>query len=172
MKKIENTYSAWILPQNGMYFALSDLISKLACFDGGFIFKPHLTIIGDVEGNRHDLAMKTKALASVFQPLEIELENLLIVEKSVLITVSLTNDLMRMRQQAVEIFGQKEDEEYRPHISLFYGSVSEDIKEFLTPQFEALQKTSVAQHLYLVETPIISQSNEWGILDKFTFASL
>lgn len=169
MKKIETAYSIWILPQDDMYLGLSTLIVNAAHIGDGVIFEPHLTIIGDIEGDRRDLTMKTKALSSTLQPIRIELQELVVIEECALISVSLTSEIKSARQQAVEIFDQKKEEVYRPHISLFYGSVSESLSRFLAIQFTALPKTSVAQYLYLTETPVRSQPNEWRILNKFAF---
>jgi len=132
MKKCNGKYSIWLMPEREKGIYLTQLIHKLSEKYNSPFFKPHVTLIGDLSGEKKDLIIKTKELESSIQPYKIKLTTIKGLEeyfKSVFVKVEKTKDIMKANLKAREIFNKNSDSDYMPHLSLIYGNFPQKIKE-------------------------------------------
>jgi len=65
-------YSLWIAPDKEHRNAFSKLINKFGRICKSPIFEPHVTLLGDIKGNKKEILEKTKKLSKKLRPYEIK----------------------------------------------------------------------------------------------------
>jgi 2'-5' RNA ligase len=125
-------YSIWLIPENGVYRKLSDLISQLSREHNTPSFDPHVTLIGGVLGSEQEVVSKTDRLASIIKPYKVGARNVEYLNeyfKCLFLRVKETDEVVRANSEARKVFGKQSDLKYMPHLSLMYGNLSPQAKE-------------------------------------------
>jgi len=164
-------YSLWFIPDNEIYDMLSDLISKLSSRLHTPVFEPHLTLIGEVEGEEKGIIQKTEELASAIRPFEITLTRIGYLDhffRCLFIRAEESGNLLKANEKAKEIFGRMDDPKYMPHLSLVYGNLTEEKKkDVIAETGENFGISFVAGSIHLVKTT--GETTDWKKIKEFPF---
>jgi 2'-5' RNA ligase len=128
-------YALWLLPEPEKETSLSQLIDRLSEEYGGPRFDPHLTLLGNLEGDEKTLIARTSQLAARLKQFTLRTKSIEYREdfyKSLFITIEASSALESARHSAENLFNHMTETVYMPHLSLIYGKQSEQKKENLS----------------------------------------
>jgi 2'-5' RNA ligase len=126
-----NCFSFWLMPKVETRLILENIIKNISDSHQTVVFKPHLTLIGDLKGSAA-LLWNTfcKGIGSV-PKLHLEVGSVDYEDfffKSITLSMKTNSALFKMRRRTEEIF-ELSPGTYHPHLSLMYSqSVSERSK--------------------------------------------
>ena len=132
-------YALWLLPEPERETSLSQLIDRLSEEYGGPRFDPHLTLLGNLEGDEETLIARTSQLVARLKQFTLRTKSIECREdfyKSLFITIEASSALESARHSAEHLFNHVlfnhvVETVYMPHLSLIYGRQSEQKKESL-----------------------------------------
>lgn len=169
-----NRYSLWLTPPKAQYRKLAELIRQLAKSHGAPVFDPHLTLLGGIEAEDEEQALRlTHLLATRIEPFEIRLSHVRHMNeyyRCLFLKAEPTDGLIRANIEAklvmAELVGAQE---FYPHMSLLYGNYFEMIKEAIIADIGSTMKVSFeATSVRLVRTggdgPL-----SWRAVGEFNF---
>jgi 2'-5' RNA ligase len=127
-----DVFSLWLMPQGRPREGLEKLITRLSAQYTTPKFEPHVTLIGELAIPEQEAVTKTKRLAQILKPFTISLKEAACLDeyfRCVFIKADKTEELMNANLNACALFGQVEDKDYMPHLSLIYGDLTLPLKE-------------------------------------------
>lgn len=126
-------YHLFFLPSGKLFDSLQNTINRLAEKYGGMKFEPHITLLARItKADESELVAKTKKLASTMRPFEIEPKKIYTQDayfRALYCKAKYNAKVKRYHQRALEMFGIRDVNPYFPHLSLFYGNVSQSTKD-------------------------------------------
>jgi 2'-5' RNA ligase len=150
-------YHIFIEPEKQIKKEIKDIIINIANKYSGPVFNPHITLIARVENfTEKEIIEKTKKLAKNIEPFNISLNN---IEKgneyfrSVYINAERTDEIMNSYKKAIDLFGLKYEKEYKPHLSLFYGDVSDKERDKIISNIDYNRTSFKVNKLHIYHTP-------------------
>lgn len=138
------TYHLWLKPSGPSYEVLAGLIRGLAKELRAPMFEPHVTLLGQLEGNEQDHIQKATILGERLEPFGIELGAASYRDehfKCLFLRVNESTPVMNAHATACEVF-QRKREEYMPHLSLVYGAYPEERKKDIIAGLPALAQAA------------------------------
>lgn len=164
---MEKLYSLLIIPPPEIKVILEKIILQLSNKYKGPKFEAHMTFLGRIDSNEKAIIEKTKELAQQIKPLfltlgEISFSNTYF--QSVFVRLKSTAELMDANLKAKEIF-QIDDRVFMPHISLFYGNHSMELREKIVSEIELPPNLSFTADKIVV-TPDTDNPADWKHLAK------
>lgn len=153
------SYSLWITPPLGISKILQNIIDHLAVEFKGERFEPHLTLLGEIEGEESEVLDKAKKLAGDLGSFKIELGVVSFSTtyfQNVFVRVKSNAALMSANMLAKKIYNF-ENNVFMPHISLLYGNHDMKDRELIASRVEIPEGLSfIAENLVLIpNTPVI-----------------
>jgi 2'-5' RNA ligase len=160
------------MPSEELHSSLTTVIAGLARRHGTDAFEPHVTLLGGLEGPGETLLSAARELALGLRPFEIQLLGAstgLEFFHCVFVSAAGTPALLEARARAREAFGVGPEEPFRPHLSLVYGDLGAEEREFARLAAGDLKSSFVADALHVVDTsgPVPG----WRRLESFPFSS-
>lgn len=128
----EEVYSLWLMPSGQLVAQLQALISQLSNEYSTPLFEPHVTLIGELAISEKEAVAKTQRLAEMLRPFTISLREVACQNeffRCVFIKAEKQPDLLNANSKAHEVFEQRNDKNYMPHLSLVYGDLALPAKE-------------------------------------------
>ena len=122
-------YHIFLEPENDLRVGIQAVINLLAKNHNGPVFTPHVTLLARILGDSdNEIITLTEQLAKEMKPFSVALTNIetrpayfqacfLRLEDEKLVT--------QYHKQAKEVFGVFNSSIYLPHMSLFYGNMTE-----------------------------------------------
>jgi len=120
------------MPAGEIADQLLSLIVRLSHEHSTQKFEPHITLIGELSLPKATAIAMTREIALQIEPFDVKLNE---VEhddryfRCVFIKADKTPELMRANSVARAVFGQEENEEYMPHLSLVYGNFDSQMRK-------------------------------------------
>lgn len=155
-------HSLWLMPENETYQKFSSLIQQLANMYNGPIFKPHITLLGEVLGEEEIIVQKAQELASAHIAFPVQLENVAYEDyyfRALFVRAEKTAPLQQLHDDAKRIFDM-EAIPYMPHVSLLYGDYPKEIKEDIIKTIGEKQPTQlIIKNIYVYKTN--GTATEW-----------
>lgn len=139
MKRI---YSLWFLPEEIVNKKYQKIISGTASSYRTQEFKPHVTLIKNLELKEKEVFLFTNELIKWLKPTKTKLMELGYSDRmyrSLYITVLKTLELTKVQNKANQIFGHAE-EPFTPHLSIVYGELPLDDKLNIIKSLKPLNK--------------------------------
>ncbi|MEK6896315.1 MAG: hypothetical protein AABX12_02545 [Nanoarchaeota archaeon] len=105
-------YSIWLMPEGKHYRLLNNTIYEFSKKYSTPSFLPHVTLLGDVEGNESDISNKTTLLAQNLKEFYVTLQSGNYGDtyfKSLFLTALKEQDILKANQQARTRFGREKD---------------------------------------------------------------
>ncbi len=131
-------------------------------------FPIHMTLVSDFELNEVDLRDLEKKISDNLFPFEIKYESFGMKDyffQAFFVKVHLDNNLKLTRSKISEIL-RIDNLEFMPHLSLYYGKQSREIKKSLLPKLPNIKGSFMVKVLYLVSFD--PKNVEWKILNRLT----
>ena len=156
-------YSLWLIPNNPVYSKLKFVVDGLAASHNNPAFEPHLTLIGDIEGEIPEINEKMQSLVDTAKDLELTLSEVSISTtffQSVFVRVKSTAALMQLNMDAKKLFNL-ENNFFMPHISLFYGG---SLKEREKLASEINIEKEIFKISKLILAPVTEDPKDWKTL--------
>jgi len=126
-------YHLFFLPPGELFNGLQNIINTLAEKYGGVKFEPHLTLLARIpKADEAELVAKTEKLASMMEPFEVELKEILVEGayfRALYCKAEPNAKMEEYHQKALEIFGVQDINVYMPHLSLYYGNIPQSTKD-------------------------------------------
>jgi hypothetical protein len=120
-------YSIWLASSDELFDKLSTVIKRLSNRHLAPVFRPHVTLSGQIEAEEREIRLKMKQLIAEIKPFNICLGSLGqggSYFQSLFLTIRPSRELLRINNLAKELFGITHNI-YQPHISLMYGYFDE-----------------------------------------------
>jgi 2'-5' RNA ligase len=129
-------YVIWLLPEKKRANELQKIIGELARTFHSIPFHPHITLTPCPDDMPFEkLKAICEDLANNFKPLEpdsLKISSLNNNYQSLYIQIKRSDQLIELRKTARSKTGLEPDHSYMPHLSLFYGFLSDDQRREIT----------------------------------------
>lgn len=149
-------YVFWLLPDKESSQDLREHIEELARTYHSISFPPHITLT-PCPDDMPLTKLKTicRELAQNFNPLELDSLKIGSMNnnyQSLYIQIKRSGRLLELRKAARQITGTDLDDSYMPHLSLFYGFLSDDQRREITDRLSrSMPEKIIADRLALVQ---------------------
>ncbi len=164
-------YTIWVIPPEELENKLKKVIEQLAGEFNGLKFEPHMTLLGDIEGDLFEIKEKVKTLVSGIDKLELSLGSVSFSTtyfQSVFVRVNSTAKLMNLNLAAKKLLGV-ENNVFMPHISLLYGDHDMEIRQLAASKVKLPEVFFTVNELVIV--PAKLNPAEWEHLAIVPFLS-
>ena len=119
-------YSLWLMPKGKSARRASAAIRTLAKENGTLVFKPHITLLGWICGDKRVITEKARNLASGLGGIPISFDGIShskTYTKTLFVKVKANRAISRAHRLAEKTFGHKKSK-FIPHLSLMYANLS------------------------------------------------
>jgi 2'-5' RNA ligase len=149
-------YSLWLMPEGPTADRLQTLITDLSAKYKTPDFPPHVTLIGALNLPEAKAITKTAQIAERIEPFEIQLDEIAHLDqyfRCVFVKAKTSEILMNANSAARDVFGQRSNEEYLPHLSLIYGALDSHIRQRIMQNIgNELKITFLVKEIHLYYT--------------------
>ena len=165
-------YHVFFEPSGDANEQLASVIHELSAEYGGPLFQPHVTLLAMIpETDETVLIEKARKLAGRLASFELALVALSAEDKyfrSLYLKAHPSEELLRSRALALEMFALEEVSEYMPHLSLLYGNYDTERKQQSIALLESLLPLSFfAGSVALWKTP--GEASTWEKVGEYPF---
>jgi len=140
-------YALWLMPYIKHRIKLARLINELSDEHGGPSFIPHITLLGNIEGDEKMLINQTFKLASQLKPFTVQIRSLEYLSeyyKSFFIRIEGSDLIDLARSKAQVLFAHKKtSSDFMPHLSLIYGYQMDNIQELIKEMVQSEIETEL-----------------------------
>ncbi len=164
-------YHLWLTPNGDTLNCLANLINTLSDQYRGPRFDPHITLLGEIEGEESLLSEQVRILATKLRPFSIDLQRPAYEDeyfRCVYFTVKESPEIGEAHEEAKLVFGKTPVSPLRPHVSLLYGLFPERVKrEVIASLPVVFPKTFLANELKLIrsESP---NPRDWHLVETIS----
>ena len=162
----DSLLTLWAIPKKKevpLFLEAKQLIdSKL----NGPSFPIHMTLAGQFDLNSLKVKNLEEEITNRISPIEISYKGYGMKDyffQAFYVKVDLKQDLQSIRSKICDIV-KIEDEEFMPHLSLYYGKKTLDEKQFLLTELPEIEGSFTAETFYLVSFD--PKNIEWKILNS------
>ena len=161
-------YHLWLMPNGDTSNRFAHLINTLSDQYGGPRFEPHISLLGEIEGEESILFEQARMLASNLGPLSIDLQQPAFEDeyfRCVYFTVKESSEIGEAHEQAKVIFDKNPVSTFRPHVSLLYGHFPERVKREVIASLPVdFPKAFLANELKLIRSESL-YPRDWHLVE-------
>jgi 2'-5' RNA ligase len=158
------TYHLWFKPPGAAYDILARTIRELAPQLNSPIFEPHVSLIGNLGGSESEIAERIEKLGQRLHPFGIALTEPSYRDdhfRCLFMLVEQNPFIMNANAVARDLFHQKSNQAFFPHLSLAYGSCSEAHKKLIIGNVAPdVRTTFEVETLYLIRADSL-EPKDW-----------
>lgn len=166
-EQVQGRYALWLVPQGDAEQRFASVMENLSNRHNSPRFAPHVTLLGGLIGAEADLVEKTSKLAEELEQIPVTAIGLAMEPyyfKSFYLRLDPSAALLLAHQRAAQSFSAKAGS-YAPHVSLFYGSLSRDVKVALGQEIHQQIPASFSlDRLYLVHLTLAVPN--WTVVSR------
>ena len=133
-------YHIFLEPENQLRDKLQNIINTLSTKYSGPHFSPHVTLLAEITGNSDEYVIKkTKELAKEIEPFSISLKGMgtnSVYFQACFLKLIDENLITYYNKKAKKLFSMNNPKEYLPHMSLFYGNITESETEKIISEIQ------------------------------------
>ncbi|KAJ6754532.1 protein 2'3'-CYCLIC-NUCLEOTIDE 3'-PHOSPHODIESTERASE [Salix purpurea] len=137
----ENDYSVWAIPPEDVRERLKKLMGGLRSeFGGPEIFQPHITVVGAISLTEQDALEKFRSACEGLKAYQAKTDRIVtgaFPSQCLYLLFQSTPEVMDASAHCCRHFGYKRSNQYMPHLSLLYGTLTNEEKR------KAKEKTHV-----------------------------
>ncbi|KAB5520896.1 hypothetical protein DKX38_025215 [Salix brachista] len=137
----ENDYSVWAIPPEDVRERLKKLMGGLRSeFGGPEIFQPHITVVGAISLTEQDALEKFRSACEGLKAYQARTDRIVtgaFPSQCLYLLFQSTPEVMDASAHCCRHFGYKRSNQYMPHLSLLYGTLTNEEKK------KAKEKTHV-----------------------------
>ena len=165
-------YHLFFLPSGDLFDNLQNNINTLAEKYNGARFEPHATLLARIpKTDESELIIKTKKLVSIMKPFEIEPKEICTEDtyfRALYCKAEPNSELESYHQKSLEIFGVEDVNTYMPHLSLYYGNISQSIKDEMVSSLSLpISMKFLVDRVYLYRTE--GEVKDWVRIGEYIF---
>ncbi len=164
-------YHLWLTPNGDTLNRLANLINTLSDQYRGPRFDPHITLLGEIEGEESLLSEQVRILATKLRPFSIDLQQPAFEDeyfRCVYVTVRETLEIREAHEQAKVIFDKTPVSPFRPHVSLLYGLFPVRVKREVIASLPVdFPKTFLANELKLIRAESLNP-RDWHLVETIS----
>ena len=163
-----STFHLWLVPRGAACERLAGVIAELSALYGSPKFAPHLTILGNLEGEEQSLADVTKQVAHVLHPFDVRLKEPSYTSRyfqCLFLPVEPSLPVLEAHQRARQVFGRKSRRSFYPHVSLLYGLFPARMKQDIIKSLPTdLPSTLLVSQLQLIRADS-TNPKDWQVVE-------
>lgn len=162
-------YSVWIIPPQPVFDELSKVILDLTIEYNAPIFKPHMTVLGNIDRELGNIQKAAKTVAKGTEKLSLSLGPISFSTtyyQSVLVGVNSTAQLMKLNLDIKKLL-DIENSVFMPHISLMYGDHDMETREKIAAKIKLQSNSFIAAEIVII--PEKSEPKEWEPIATIPF---
>ncbi len=163
-------HTLWLIPTGDSFERLSNLIEKLAKQCGAPVFKPHVTLLGEIIQPGEECIKLTKQLVSDQTPFTIEMEQIDYQDfyfRTLFVKAKKTSPLLALHARAKEVFQMNDILPYMPHLSILYGTFPQTLKAAIIKEIGKDQSCQFEiNSVHLIKG---GEVEDWCIIGEFPF---
>ena len=165
-------YTLWLEPTGRAHELLATTIAHLSQEHGGPLFDPHVTLLGDIDGQEERVLQQTEQLANALSPIDLILTIPAFQDQHfqcVFMRIEETSTLLDAHTRARTVFHKEAVPPFMPHVSLLYGLYPTSLKEQIIgalPASLSVQFTASVVTVFQVEG---NSPNDWHKVQTFSF---
>lgn len=170
MKFYSKGNTLWLMPKGQIYKKFDGIIKKLADENNGPVFKPHVTLLGEIELSEYEVIKKTEALVKNQKPFMVNLHEIGYEDyhfRALFVKAIITPQLQNLHDRAKRIF-KMGISPYMAHLSLLYGNYPVDLKKKIIKEIG--QEQSAQFEVSSVFLKKAGEIKDWKIIKEFTFS--
>lgn len=161
-------HSIWLTPDASTALRIEKSIHALSRRFNRPVFRPHITLIGQLDGDHQRVLDTFNTLTKGIKPFVLHAETLDFQDvyfRSLFYKISAVDELMALNQLARDLFERDSDPSYFPHLSLLYGHESKPEKRaaLIELAIETPVEIPIAG-IELVRTQ--GQASEWEMVKR------
>lgn len=164
-------YSLWLRPTLTQIDEYGLIISQLAHKYDSVPFQPHITLLSGLSGNLKRLKNSCAKIVSSTKKFDITCNNISYTNeffRNFFILVNLRDELDKLYETTLQEFAYTPEDDYMPHVSLYYGKLNIDTKKKLVAELEhKYPHVFKLERLDLFETS--GNIAEWNLLESYYF---
>ena len=163
-------YSIWIIPPQSVFNELSKVINDLSIEYKGPVFKPHMTVLGNIDRELGDIQKAVETVANDTERLSLSLGPVSFSTtyfQSVLVRVNSIAQLMQLNLDIKKLL-DIENNVFMPHMSLMYGNHDMETREKIAAKIKLQSTSFVANEIVII--PEKSEPKEWEPIVTISFA--
>ncbi len=156
-------HSIWLRPARDDLKFLESIVAELAGRFASPVFEPHATLVPDMKRSADELLPLVLSLAVGRKPLDVLIEDVTGTEayfRSFYAKLQKTPALMALKQDSLDISGEKDISTFLPHVSLAYGVAD---KASRATEMARLTRSLAGRNLRFDRMVIVSSSSETPI---------
>jgi hypothetical protein len=156
-------HSIWLRPARDDLKFLESIVAELAGRFASPVFEPHATLVPDMKRSADELLPLVLSLAVGRKPLDVLIEDVTGTEayfRSFYAKLQKTPALMALKQDSLDISGEKDISTFLPHVSLAYGVAD---KASRATEMARLTSSLAGRNLRFDRMVIVSSSSETPI---------
>jgi 2'-5' RNA ligase len=160
-KMTKMKYSIWIIPPQPIFDEVSKIIGDLSSEYKAPVFKPHMTVLGNIDRELDDIQKAVEMVAKDTGKLTLSLGPISFSTtyyQSVLVRVNSTAQLMQLNLDIKKLL-DIENNVFMPHISLMYGNHDMKTREKIAAGIKLQSSTFIASEIVII--PEKSEPKEW-----------
>jgi 2'-5' RNA ligase len=167
-QQLGGRYSLWLVPDTADERQFAEAIDYLSERFSGPRFAPHITLLSGLHGQVEDLATKTSGLASELKSFSAKATGLAMEPyyfRDFYLKLESSADLVLAYQRTNQTFSRSTDGDFRPHISLHYGTSSREERIDMGKEIHSqLPGNITIDKLYLVHITLAVPN--WRIISR------
>jgi 2'-5' RNA ligase len=164
-------YHLWLTPSRDASERFARLMTQLREQYRGPKFEPHITLLGEIEGEELTVVQHVRTLATKLHPIQIHLQEPAFEDeyfRCLYFTVRPTPEVCEAHEQAKAVFGKIPKSPFHPHVSLLYGLFPERVKREVIVSLPAdLPKTFLANDLKLIRAESLNLK-DWSEVETLS----
>ncbi|MCB4920014.1 haloacid dehalogenase [Brucella intermedia] len=156
-------HSIWLRPARDDLRFLESIVTDLASSFNSPIFEPHATLVPDMKRSADELLPLVLSLAVGRKPLDVLVDDVAGTEayfRSFYAALQKTPTLMTLKQDSLDISGEKDISTFLPHVSLAYGVAGHGSRD---TEMARMARLLVGRSIRFDRMVIVSSSSETPI---------
>ena len=167
--QISGHYSLWLVPDASAERQFAEVIDYLGERFPGPRFAPHVTLLSGLNDDKDDLSAKTRELANELRSFNVSATGLAMEPyyfRNFYLKLESSANFLLAYQRAKQAFSESASSEFKPHVSLHYGTSPRDEKISMGEQVHSQLPSNIAiDKLYLVQITLAVPN--WRIIRRF-----
>jgi len=144
-------YSVWIIPPKPVFNELKKVINDLSLQYKSPVFKPHMTVLGNIDLELNKIQKVVKEVATDIDNLTLSLGPISFSTtylQSVFVRVNSTARLMQLNLEIKKLLNI-ENNVFMPHISLMYGNHDMETREKIATKIKLRSSSFVVNEIVI-----------------------
>ncbi len=167
-------YALWLVPSDEASVDLRKTMYRLSQRYSTPLVEPHVTLLSGIEGIESEVRGGAKLFAERCGPVPLFLEAAAHSEsyfRSVYVQVTLSSELLRAHDFAMESFPLTTAVEFAPHLSLAYGVDGVEDRERIVNEIgRSLSAAFVIERMHLYAASSAVPAVEWKVIQVYSLA--